>query len=52
MVSKPFVLKTKHMKHYASHKTMNLQSMHILLKIKHISTKFVKDLLLKSAYFT
>jgi hypothetical protein len=26
------MLKTKYMKHYASHKTMNLQSMHILLQ--------------------
>ena len=26
------MLKTKYMKHYTSHKTMNLQSMHILLQ--------------------
>ena len=26
------MLKTKHMKHYTSYKTMNLQSMHIVLQ--------------------
>ena len=44
------MLKTKYMKHYTSHKTMNLQSMHILLQ--NILKKSTVDSNYRNTIFT
>ena len=44
------MLKTKYMKHYASYKTMNLQSMHILLQ--NILKKSTVDSNYRNTIFT
>ena len=45
------MLKTKYMKHYTSHKTMNLQNMHILLQnILGLNDSKLKQLPIYNAY--